>query len=260
MIRIFTSFFDVQDAQRRGELIECLRRNLDLPEVGNVCLLLEGTVAPLEHPKLLTRNINTRPNYQDFFQWANELAGDADFTVVCNSDICFDSGLANLTEWMTPDHCAAMARWQMNEDGSTKLFYRNDSQDTWVFRGPIRNVVSDYPVGVARCDNRILYELRQAGYQVINPSFSIRSYHLHAGELDEYHRRDPNFVERPYSYLWPHNLKGPFATLIHNVLHPNRRLGWRIDSKKVETFLPVRVARRVIRLLTGPPQKEATTA
>jgi hypothetical protein len=34
-------------------------------------------------------------------------------------------------------------------------------------------------MGVAGCDNRLAYELEQAGFIVINPSLSIKTYHLH---------------------------------------------------------------------------------
>ena len=66
-IRIFTSFYEEECPQRRNEILECLTRNLDLPEVDQVCLLLENTTAPIEHPKLQTRMIEIRPRYVDFF-------------------------------------------------------------------------------------------------------------------------------------------------------------------------------------------------
>ena len=34
-------------------------------------------------------------------------------------------------------------------------------------------------MGVPACDNRFAYELTKSGYNVLNPAYTIKSYHLH---------------------------------------------------------------------------------
>ncbi len=256
MIRLFTSFYPETSVSRRREILNCLERNLTLRQVDRVCVFLERTQSPIEHPKLETRTIDHRPNYEDFFYWTRELqTGADDISVICNSDIHFDCSLAALQSQLNKTQCVALTRWDVLPDGSARLFHRNDTQDSWIFRGPIRQVVGDYPIGVPRCDNRMLYELKQAGYAVINPAFSIRSYHLHAGQRDEYVQdKLATFVEPPYAYLWPHNLCSLPATCMYNLLNSCGKIGWRIDGHRIRQSLPVRVLSGLMRRLRPKAQ------
>ena len=226
MVRLFTSYYRDRNDGRQAELIECLQRNLNLDAFDSVCLLLEGTESPFpDHPKLKTRPISYRPRYNDFFNWANEFVqSDSDASIIANSDIYFASSISALAKELSPEQCAALARWDVQPDGSARLFDRNDSQDVWVFRGKLRPVVADFCVGIPRCDNRILHELRSAGYEVINPAFSVRTFHLHAGSRGEYPGEIQGFhVDRPYAYLWPHNLLSLPETLLYNLRNPEAK-------------------------------------
>jgi hypothetical protein len=245
MLRLFTTFYSPQNSKRRAEYAECLQRNLDCQDIDEIYVLLEGTgvVLPVSS-KLAARKIVSRPTYDDFFDWINELAGPGDISVIANTDIWFDGSIGVATRRLGIRECYAMARW----DGEC-LNDRNDSQDCWVFRGKVEGVVGDFPLGVARCDNRILYELQQAGYRVLNPAFAIRATHLHAGERVEYGAAGAHFVPPPYRYLWPHNLMGPLGTLWHNLRFPEQKLGWRFDRRKAARSLPVRVIRKLAGLL-----------
>src|SRR5204862_5215377 len=64
-------------------------------------------------------------------------------------------------------------------DGSDEAIRRGmaTSQDVWAFEGPVKPVAfSDFALGKPGCDNRIAYELGQAGYEVLNPCLSIKTY------------------------------------------------------------------------------------
>jgi hypothetical protein len=248
MICLFTSLYPEKSETRRKELSTCLERNLANPRIDFVCLLLEGIESPYpDHAKLKVRSISHRPMYQDFFDWANELIDSPnDVTIVANSDIYMDVSVGAFESALQPEACAALARWDVQPDGSAQLFDRNDSQDVWVFKGKIRPVVADYLMGVPRCDNRMIYELREAGYVVTNPAFSVRAYHLHSGERSEYPKQiDGVHVEGPYEYLWPHNLMNLPAILWHRSWHPGTKLGWRIDTRRLQRTLPCRMLRRL---------------
>jgi len=182
MIRLFTSCYPEKKPDRLSELTLALERNCQLPEIDSVCVFLEGIEHPwVESSKLNERSITHRPTYTDFFGWASELvSADNDVSIIANSDIYFDSSLSALARNLMPNQCAALSRWDVQPDGTSRLFDRNDSQDAWVFRGKIRPIVPDFCMGIPRCDNRMLYELRAAGYEVINPAFSVKVFHLHA--------------------------------------------------------------------------------
>ncbi len=252
MIRVFTSSYLEPSETRCYELLRCLKTNLNLTWIQAVHVFLEGNKSEhLSHPKAVWRSVKTRPTYQDFFTWANSQITTTDnVSIIANSDIYFDETIMPLAKSLKTNQCAALSRWDVRPDGSATLFDRNDSQDVWIFRGKIRPVVSDYLMGVPRCDNRLLYELRQAGYEVINPAFSVRAFHLHAGERTEYPGQiNGPHVEGPYEYLWPHNLMNLPARMLHNIRHPDTKLGGRIDWRKLQRTLPWRGVSKLKRLL-----------
>ncbi len=249
-VRLFVSIYPEQSAQRRLELQACLEKNQESQLFDNVCLLVEGAAElTVSTNRVERRRFSERPTYRDYFQWANEcLSSDDDYSVIANSDLYFDDTLLPLVRCLKLGQCAALSRWDVQADGSARLFDRNDSQDVWIFKGKIRPVVSDYLMGVPRCDNRLLYELRRAGYEVINPSFSVRAFHRHAGERMEYPGQiEGPYVEGPYEYLWPHNLMSLPQTFLHNRQNPDSKLGWRIDWRRLQRTLPWRVFNKIKR-------------
>jgi len=255
VIRLFSSQYPEANPIRAAELLTCLNTNLDNHFIDEVALLLEQAfLAPAVHAKQRTRTNDGRPKYNDFQSWVQELPPlESDVTILANSDIYFDKSLIALAEALKPGQVAALSRWDVQPDGRAVLFERNDSQDAWVFKGPLRNVQADFPVGVPRCDNRFLYELKRAGYEVINPSYSVRAYHLHAGQRSEYKTEQlDHFVDPPYAYLWPHNLWSLPRTLWHNFRHPDVKVGWRLDRRKISSSLPFRAVRKVLRCFKLP--------
>jgi hypothetical protein len=245
MLRLFTTFYKESRAARAAEYRFCLERNL-ASCIDQVCILTEAQSPGLpESKKIRVRQIDRRPTYDDFFRWINELAQPEDFSLISNSDIWFDDSIGVALGNLTHRECLAITRW----DGNT-LFDRNDSQDSWAWRGQVRAVRGDYPLGVPRCDNRLLYELRAAGYAVLNPALSVRTHHVHEGIRGEYTPANmDHFVEGPYGYLWPHNLRSLPRTLAHNLRHPERRIDWRLDRRKIATMLPFRALRKVTRMV-----------
>lgn len=256
MFRLFTSFYAESNPTRQQEILACLERNLALQEIDEVCLLLENTDAPFEHPKLSIKPVTNRPLYRDLFSWARDRQTVAsDLSIICNSDIYFDSGIRTLAKHLSAHTCVALTRWDVQEDGTSRLFYRNDTQDSWIFKGPIKDVEDKFEIGVPRCDNRMLHELKQAGYTVINPAFSLKSYHLHVGQREEYDQDNlTNFVDPPYAYLWPHNLCSWPSTCLHNLLNSKATITWQFDWRRLRQSLPYRVLSKISRTVNRKVQ------
>ncbi len=229
-----------------AEYRECLLRNLEGGVFDEVCVLSEGAAAHLpEHPRLKSREVSRRPFYDDFFAWMNELSDGKDISVVANTDIWFDGSLRAARAFLGPLKCWALSRW----DGKV-LYDHNDSQDCWVFQGKVSGITGDFPTGVARCDNRFIYELQAAGYEVANPAFSVKAHHIHSGDRVPYpHDNLPHFVAPPYRYRWPHNLCSFPQMAWWNTTHPRERIGWTFDKRRASGWLPVRIYRRGLRLL-----------
>lgn len=140
--------------------------------------------------------------------------------VIANADIHFDPmGLALVTKYFSAlQHqktVMALSRWDVRPDGKAYLWDHLDSQDAWILYGAPHEIEADFPMGVAGCDNRLLHNLRAAGYGVVNPSRTIKAYHLHNVEWRSYlvdnkgKARGGNKIERippPYAFEKPHEL------------------------------------------------------
>jgi hypothetical protein len=247
-IRLFTTWYEDPRPDRQKEYALCLAKNLECDAIDEVYLLVERMAVALpSSPKLNARHLDRRPTYDDFVGWINEISAANDVSIIANTDIYFDDSVAITSSVMPRDQVYALARW----DGD-RLFYRNDSQDAWIFHGPIRSLRGDFHVGVPRCDNRFIHELRTAGYHVRNPSFAIKAYHVHLGEPRHYTlENEASWVAPPYGYIWPHNLLSFRRTLLHNALHSSQRIAWRIDRRTLFFTLPGRIVRRLRRAVTS---------
>ena len=252
MLRLFTTSYPEPNPQRSAEYALCLEKNRQCRSIDGIYIIAEpGSSALSGSDELTIRQSSSRPTYDDFFHWINELAGEDDLSIIANSDIWFDDSIRAAAESLRSGQCFALARWDGN-----KLSYRNDSQDCWMWRGRIKNVHGNFPLGVPRCDNRLMHELRAAGYEVLNPAFSVRAHHVHAGVRGEYAEANlTHFVEPPYGYLWPHNLWSLPRTIAHNLSDPSRKLGWRVDKRRIAASLPVRAAAKLARAVL--PQRSA---
>ena len=236
------------------EYLECLERNIHCSSINEICVLAEAGAEVPASQKVRVRAIARRPHYTNYFEWINEIASADDVSLIANADIFFDDGIGVLgVSRMAPHTALALSRWEVKGGGGVKLNDRNDSQDAWAFSGKIDGIFGDFPLGVARCDNRFVKELELAGYRVTNPSFSIRSYHLHAGARPEYDTGVPTgFVPPPYGYVWPHNFLPLHRTLLHNLAHRDHKVSWRLDKRLLSRKLKFHWFRRAVSVATRP--------
>lgn len=260
MIRLFTTAYESACPDRAREMRDCLERNLALPCLEAIHVLVEGNPGfPESHPKIQRRSITHRPSLRAYLDWINETASPDDISIIANADIHFEANIRLADDLLTRDQCWALARWDDRGAEEPVLFDRNDSQDAWVFRGPIMPMTGDFPMGVARCDNRLLFELMHVGYRVANPAFAIRARHLHDAPFREYaETHQPGYVAPPYRYLWPHNLWSLPRTWWHNRRRPDEAIAWRRDPRQWQRSLPGRIMRRVSRLVPAAKRTKAT--
>ncbi|MDX2000939.1 MAG: hypothetical protein SFW35_00775 [Chitinophagales bacterium] len=200
-IQYFTGWYQDKVRRRQKEYLYCLQKNLDNPLIDKVHLLMETALTVPKHPKLNAINWTKRPTYNDFFLVAND--SDATICLIGNTDIYFDETLT-LATCIKENECFALTRWDVYHEGEIHLYSGAAcSQDTWIFRRPIRNIAGDFYLGKPGCDNRIAYEIASAGYHVTNPSKSIRSIHWHASGIRNYARFTVDSISPPYKTIPP---------------------------------------------------------
>lgn len=246
MIRLFTSIYPEKDLSRRAELLECLQRNQKCVGIDQICVLIEGSVDWFQiTPKIITKNINNRPSYDDFFAWISELVKPGDISILSNSDIWFGDQIKFLKEvGMPTGEVWALSRWDVAQHDQVRHYNRKDSQDVWIFQGAPVRVAGAFPLGVPRCDNRIAAEFARAGYRMRNPSFSVQAFHLHASPPRLYEEKEHSVaIPKPYLYVWPENLWCWPRVALYNLRHPQAALSYRFDIRRWSPLRPLRAAR-----------------
>jgi len=186
MIKLFYNYYEDKNPIRKKEIDFCLQKNLANPHLQTIII-----------------DSANKPTYRDFFQKINETTTPEDVNIICNSDIFFDETII-LAERIRAKELYALLRWEYLPNGITLHSNRPDSQDTWIVRGKVENVFGDFSLGIRGCDNRIAHEFLQAGYNVINPSKSIKSYHVHNSNIRNYTMEQ--VIPPPYHTLGPTSL------------------------------------------------------
>lgn len=183
MIRLFTSYYDTKSPERSAELLLCLCKNIENEYIKEIIVMIEGGVEePILHEKVSYIRVLSRPTFFHFIKWVNIESSLYDISLISNSDIYFDESIKLLDNLGLTD-CYALSRQEISENGRVSFVQRMGwSQDCWAFRGPInKDVIADYPIGIAGADNRFCHDLKEVGYRVSNPSESIICYHVHKG-------------------------------------------------------------------------------
>lgn len=157
----------------------------------------------LNHSKLSVVRIEKRPNYRELFDIAEALNPEG-INIVCNTDIFYlPADIKRLKKVTWDNRVLALSRWDVQKKGNPILYTHPDSQDSWIFKGALKNVDCDFKIGIPGCDNKIAYEIDQAEYEISNPSVTIKSYHQHLTGLHNY-IKDNKVIERippPYKLL-----------------------------------------------------------
>lgn len=140
-----------------------------------------------------------RPAFNDFFK----IMTKGDLSVIANLDIYFDETLT--AKIPNDNQCFALTRWDINKGVAT--FYNHaDSQDAWCFTNPPKYVNGgDICMGKAGVDNSIAHYLAESGYEVLNPSLTIKTYHLHETPYRTYIQKGQviDRIPPPYKLLTP---------------------------------------------------------
>lgn len=185
-IHVIVQSYDEPRPERRAELVECVRRNLDNAQIAAVHDLLEAETSVPEpirgHPKYRRHRIGRRLTYAEAVAYANRrLAGE--IVCLCNLDIILDPA----SDWASAGKLAedgivlCLSRHEF--DGRT-VFRDPDlglatahSQDAWVFRPPIEIADCDFELGMMGCDNAFAERLKRSGHIPLNWPRAFRILH-----------------------------------------------------------------------------------
>jgi hypothetical protein len=252
-IYLHTTFYNEKNINRRSELEEAIRINYNLSAISKIIVFNEGdSIAHIAPGKIEEVFIDKRPIFSDFINYINANSNTDDIHIIANTDIYFDKNIEVLKHINLKNICLALSRWDTTDTIKPKLYNHNDSQDVWVFKGHLKpELKANFPLGVPRCDNKLLYELQKAGYSVLNPAFSIKVFHIHKGQRAlAYAEGDNTYnIKPPYGYLYPHNLYGFFKTYFFNLTHKEQLGAYKYDIKKLNKWWVIRLSIKTLEVM-----------
>ncbi len=197
-------FYTDKSEARNEELLKCYEANLTLEEVDEIILVVDDNTKVKRNSKVTVKYVSSRPTYLDLFRIAN-MHNNGGISIIANTDIYFDDiNLIKIKHTVSEDMCFALSRWDEQSSGEYIHHNSRDSQDVWIFKGRINTEMdAEFFLGLPGCDNRIAYEIGKAGYEVRNPSITIKTYHLHLTQVKNYERTEQYIVPNPYRLMQP---------------------------------------------------------
>jgi hypothetical protein len=190
-INLILNVYSEKNSNRNNEFIYCLNKNISNQDIKRIIVLTtEEDVQKIEkNDKIIQIILNKRPTYTDFFSITKNFKEN--INIISNSDIIIPpETTSKISDYLIDDKiCLALTRWDILDLNNQvyKFFNRKDSQDSWFFLGEV-NLVADFTLGLPGCDGSIAYLLKKNGYNVLNPSLTLRTYHLHLSNIRNYNK------------------------------------------------------------------------
>jgi hypothetical protein len=215
---LITGFYHDPDPLRRGELLECIKRNVANQRIEEVHIFIEDATEPEailpdgangHRSKLKLIRSGKRATFKSLFDYANEkLKGRA--VAIANADIFFDDSLKLLNGYDLSAKLICLSRWDVQADGSTVFFEHPSSQDAWIFQSPIPEINCDFYLGLPACDNRLAWEAEHAGLEISNPARTLHANHLHLTGIRRY--REQQRLAGPVKSISATALETPYPS------------------------------------------------
>lgn len=202
MINLFFNHYTDGNPNRNQELLRCLERNISNPHIDNIFAVCnnEGDSPLLDNERVSILILKARPTYNVFFQVIQKYSSTDDWNIIANTDIYFDASIMQVYKYSKQKTLIALTRWDVigNE---MRFMNRPDSQDAWIFQGHPRIECGNFHLGTPGCDNVIAQCFHKCGYNVINPSRTIKAYHLHQSNVRNYNSNVR--LQPPYKLIQP---------------------------------------------------------
>jgi hypothetical protein len=188
--------------ERAAEVTEVLKKNIANPLFEKIHVFCEdpeetyaaaGVQTLFDNPKVCRIQLGRRGTYKDLF---THLSAEAPGKVCVGSycDIYFDDTLSLVKDVDLSGVFLSLAKWDVGKTADMRDWdhyaqrrkFRNKgpynpvwSQDCWIFKAPLKEFPCDWGFGIPGDDNLLTYKAKEAGLHVVNPSLSIKAWHLH---------------------------------------------------------------------------------
>ena len=134
----FTTFYYEKNIQRRQELIDCINKVSENKMISDVYVVNESKADVSELKNVNIIESESRATFNFMFKLINMVSNENDIVIIANTDIYPDAEAIKLLSFIKDNECYALARWDLQEDGTLVHLNRWDTADAWVFRSQLR--------------------------------------------------------------------------------------------------------------------------
>lgn len=190
---LFVPWYNITDELRFKEIHKCLKNNLENDIIKKVVFFYEIENENkidykfYNHEKIMIIPVVTNNrrdiSFNNIVDYIN-LNFKNELCIISNNDIYFDNTLNKLNQldFIKYNYFISLTRKNCDNylDNNNKIWKPHSaSQDSWIFRSPLKLMPSNINLGWIQCDNIISEAYHKLGYNVINPHYSINAWHLH---------------------------------------------------------------------------------
>jgi hypothetical protein len=217
---LITTFYIPNNVLRENEINKCLKKNSENPFIEKIYLLNDKIYnLPFHSKKIEQIIINNSNNYKLRFDDSINFINNNEyckgkFCILSNSDIYFDKTLEYVNNSTISNNVFGLLRYDENSENSElcELYskdgkHRDNSQDCWIFKSPLKVDVSlfNFEFGTLGCDNVFANIIYNSGIYISNPCYSIKSIHVHSSNFRTYD--ESTRLSRRYCNLPPCKLR-----------------------------------------------------
>lgn len=204
-MKLLTEFYVAKSKIHFDEIVDCILKNEKLDVITGIYLFVNEEDYEIAkylfniYKKIVIVLRKVRPTFTDLFDYSCIFSDE--IIIICNSDIHFDSSLEIINLYDLSGKFVLLNRYEKNSENfleNDKLYEVPYSQDAWIFRSGTR-LTADFKLGTLGCDNKIGYIAFMSGYNILNPSKIVKSYHCHKESERFYCEK----VLGPYLLSWP---------------------------------------------------------
>lgn len=202
LFNLMTTFYNEPSNARLLEFKRCFQENIKNKFIKKIYVFYEKPKGKLEefllHPKIEIVPIDSRPTYKLYFDYANMYLKN-ELIIICNTDIFFDKTLQHLLNFNFNNRVIVLTRYNIPEyKGNWKRHPK--SHDSWIFKTPFKDIGAYINLGIPGCENEILKLFKKNKIEILNPSLTIKSWHVH---LDDNRTYFQNAYKGTYTIIIP---------------------------------------------------------
>lgn len=211
---LITSYYKSDSKERQKEIDECITKNINNPLITSIYLLNDQIYNNkfLKKSKIKQFEIIKEKKllFKDAIEFINSYCYQ-ETVILSNTDIYFDDTLKLIDPKELDNKVLCLLRHDIDKEGNIDIFRhfgepRSDSQDCWIFNSPLKINTNelDFSFGTLGCDNIFASKLHEHKYELLNPSYDIKIYHLHNVEERSYTINDR--IHGNYCLIKPHSI------------------------------------------------------